>query len=62
MTLVNEASLAAARRTGLEMHVWTINDPAEIERLLDLGVDGIMSDLPGLVRAAVDRRHAESRR
>jgi glycerophosphoryl diester phosphodiesterase len=56
MALVSEASLAAAHRLGLEMHVWTINDPAEIERLLDLGVDGVMSDLPGLVRTAVDRR------
>ena len=56
MTLVTEDSLAAARRAGLEMHVWTINDTPQIERLLDLGVDGIMSDLPGLVRSAVDRR------
>jgi glycerophosphoryl diester phosphodiesterase len=55
--LVTTASIAAAHRVGLEVHVWTINDPAEIERLLDLGVDGIMSDLPGLVAAAVQRRH-----
>jgi glycerophosphoryl diester phosphodiesterase len=61
MTLVSEASLAAARRAGLEMHVWTINDPAEIERLLDLGVDGILSDLPGLIRAALERRRGAAR-
>jgi len=54
--LVTAASVAAAHRCGLEMHVWTINDSAEIDRLLDLGVDGVMSDLPGLVATAVRRR------
>ncbi|MGH7788708.1 MAG: glycerophosphodiester phosphodiesterase [Candidatus Binatia bacterium] len=56
LELVTAASVAAAHRHGLEMHVWTINDAAEIDRLLDLGVDGVMSDLPGLVASAVRRR------
>lgn len=54
--VVTAASVAAAHRVGLEVHVWTINDAAEVERLLALGVDGVMSDLPGLVAAAVARR------
>lgn len=54
MELVNNASLAAARRCGLEVHVWTINQREEMDALLRLGVDGIMSDLPGLARVAVD--------
>ncbi len=54
--LVTPATIAAAHQLGCEIHVWTINDAAEIERLLDLGVDGVMSDLPGLVSAAVARR------
>ena len=54
--LVTPDSLAAARRCGLETHVWTINQRDEMERLLALGVDGIMSDLPGLARAVVDRQ------
>jgi glycerophosphoryl diester phosphodiesterase len=56
MELVTAASVAAAHRVGLEVHVWTINDAAEIARLLDLGVDGVMSDLPGLIVTALARR------
>jgi glycerophosphoryl diester phosphodiesterase len=46
MRLVTEQSLAAAHAVGLEMHVWTVNEPADMRRLLELGVDGVMSDFP----------------
>lgn len=36
-----------AHANGVQIHVWTINDLAEIEALLDLGVDGIVTDYPG---------------
>ena len=52
--LVTAERVAAAHRYGLEVHVWTINDPSEMERLLALGVDGIISDLPGLARTVVE--------
>jgi len=42
--LVDRTLLAAARRRGLPVHVWTINEPQEMEELLDLGVDGIVTD------------------
>jgi len=54
--LVTADSVRAAHSLGLEVHVWTVNDAAEIERLLDLDVDGIISDLPAVARAVVDRR------
>ena len=58
--LVTRETLAAAHGLGAEVHVWTINEPDEMRRLLALGCDGIMSDFPGRARAIVDQesRHA----
>ncbi|WP_347753652.1 glycerophosphodiester phosphodiesterase family protein [Agrococcus sp. ProA11] len=42
--IVTERSVAAFQRAGVEVHVWTVNDPAEMRELLGLGVDGIVTD------------------
>lgn len=56
--LVTAETVVAAHALGCEMHVWTVNEPREIERLLDLGVDGIMSDFPGRLLAVARRRQS----
>ena len=50
LTVVDRRFLAYAHRLGLQVHVWTIDDPAEINELLDLGVDGIMTDRVEVLR------------
>ena len=56
IALVTAESVAAAHRFGLEVHVWTINEPAEMDTLLDLGVDAIMTDFPARGLAVLRRR------
>lgn len=53
---LDAADLAEARTLGLKVIVWTVNEPAQIRRMLEMGVDGIISDRPDLVRAAMAER------
>jgi glycerophosphoryl diester phosphodiesterase len=56
--LVTPALLEHAHRHGVHVHVWTINEAQEMERLLDLGVDGIVTDFPGRMRDVLAARTA----
>ena len=56
LVLVGRRFLAAAHRRSLPVHVWTSDDATEMERLLDLGVDGIMTDRPAVLKEVLTRR------
>lgn len=57
--VVTPALVEFAHTHQVQIHVWTINDPAEIHRLLDLGVDAVMSDHPARVVEAIGRRRGQ---
>jgi glycerophosphoryl diester phosphodiesterase len=57
--IVSARFVRAAHRAGLPVHAWTINDPSTMHALLDLGVDGIMTDRPRVLRDVLaGRGHA----
>jgi glycerophosphoryl diester phosphodiesterase len=55
MPVISPGFVATAHAAGLEVHAWTIDNPAEMNRLLDLGVDGIMTDRPDVLRDVLQR-------
>lgn len=54
--VVDTRFIDAAHRRGLAVHVWTVNDAATMDRLVDLNVDGMMTDRPTLLRSVLERR------
>ncbi len=56
VTIVDRRFIAAAKARNLPVHVWTVNEAADMKKLLSLGVHGIMTDkLRVLRRVLVDR-------
>ncbi|MEW5989824.1 MAG: glycerophosphodiester phosphodiesterase [Chloroflexota bacterium] len=56
LPLAEPRLIAAAHDLGLPVHVWTVNGAAEMARLLDLGVDGLFTDVPGVLRTVLEGR------
>ncbi|MGI9579516.1 MAG: glycerophosphodiester phosphodiesterase [Microthrixaceae bacterium] len=54
--IVTRKFVNAAHARGIQVHVWTIDEPDEMHRLLDLGVDGIMTDRPSVLRGVLESR------
>lgn len=50
---LDEKMILHAQRAGLKVYVWTVNDPEIARRFADIGVDGITTDTPGRIRAAL---------
>ena len=55
-TYLTPAMLAEAKSLGITVIPWTVNDPAMMTKLIDMGVDGIISDRPDLVQAELRKR------
>ena len=56
VTLVTEDLLETVHRAGKQVHVWTVDDRGEMERLVDLGVDGIFTDRIDTLRGVLTAR------
>jgi glycerophosphoryl diester phosphodiesterase len=54
--LVDERFVTAAHARELQVHVWTVDTEAESTALLDLGVDGIMTDRPAMLKELLEKR------
>jgi glycerophosphoryl diester phosphodiesterase len=54
--VVDRAFIRAAHALGLQVHVWTVNDADRMAALLDLGVDGIMTDHIDTLRRVLTER------
>ena len=55
--LVTPSFLRAAHRAGKLVQVWTINDPGQMEQLIEMGVDGIITDRPDVLLNVMRRCH-----
>jgi len=56
VTVTDRRFVRTCHSLGIQVHVWTIDDPAEMTRLLDLGVDGLMTDRPAVLKDVLSAR------
>jgi len=58
--LVTQPFVDTAHAHGIQVHVWTINDRSEMNALLDLGVDGLVTDFPGRLVGLLEERRGSA--
>ncbi|MDD6263263.1 MAG: glycerophosphodiester phosphodiesterase, partial [Clostridiales bacterium] len=61
ITLASKGFVKAAHRNNLAVHYWTINEVEDMEKLIDIGADGIMTDYPHRLKAVYDSYSVTSR-
>jgi glycerophosphoryl diester phosphodiesterase len=57
LRIINQKFIHFVHELGLDMHVWTIDSQPEMHRLLDLGVDAVMTDLPTVLKSVLIERN-----
>jgi glycerophosphoryl diester phosphodiesterase len=57
---VDRKLVDAVHAAGAHLHLWTVNEPDEMRRLLDLGADGIVTDRPDLLNQVMEDRNADA--
>jgi glycerophosphoryl diester phosphodiesterase len=60
--IVSRTTVEAAHRLGVDVHVWTVDERSHMEALLALGVDGLMTDRPDILAAALTNESPENAR
>ncbi len=61
LTIVTPAFIADAHERGLKVQVWTVNDPWEMRQLIDMGVDGIITDRPDYLINLLKNKNSEKK-